>query len=264
VTEGVHVKHSYEGRVVLVTGSSRGIGAELASGFAAAGATVVLNARSPGPLVEAERALARQIADAGGSGSVRSAAFDVTDEEAVRAAVAEIAATVGPVDVLVNNAGIQRRGPLTEISLADWQAVLQTNLTGAFLVSRHVAPAMIEARSGAILNICSVQTARARATTAPYAASKAGLAGLTRAMCAEWAPLGLRVNGLAPGYIATELNTALLADPAFSAWIEDRTPARRWGEIGDLVGPALWLCSAAAAFVNGQIVYADGGMTAAL
>ncbi|GAB2605635.1 SDR family oxidoreductase [Pseudactinotalea suaedae] len=258
------MRQSYEGRVVLVTGSSRGIGAELASGFAAAGATVVLNARSPEALVETERALAQQIADAGGSGSVGSVAFDVTDEDAVRAAVAEIASTVGAVDVLVNNAGIQRRGPLTEISVADWQAVIQTNLTGAFLVSRHVAPAMIEAGSGAILNICSVQTARARATTAPYAASKAGLAGLTRAMCVEWGPLGLRANGLAPGYLATELNAPLMADPTFSGWVEDRTPARRWGELAELVGPALWLCSDDAAYVNGQIVYADGGMTAAL
>lgn len=250
--------------VVLVTGSSRGIGLEIAHAFAAAGATVALNARRAADVHDARGCLEERLAHIGAAGRVIEAAFDVTDENSVDAAIAALEAAEGPVQALINNAGIQRRRPLIELSLAEWRAVLDTNLTGAFLVSRAVARGMIAAGTGSIVNICSVQTSIVRPTTAAYAASKTGLAGLTRAMCAEWAVHGLRINGLAPGYIDTDLNAALVGDPSFSEWITARTPARRWGLPADITGPALWLCSDEARFINGQIIYADGGMTAVI
>lgn len=254
----------FTGSVALVTGSSRGIGLEIAHAFAAAGATVALNSRNPGQVRETRRLLEERLADTGSTGRVIEAAFDVTDEAAVDTAVAALQSAAGPIHMLVNNAGIQRRRPLIELSLAEWRQVLDTNLTGAFLVSRAAAPGMIAAGTGSIVNICSVQTSIVRPTTAAYAASKTGLAGLTRAMCAEWAVHGLRINGLAPGYIDTDLNAALVGDPTFSEWITARTPARRWGMPADITGPALWLCSEEARFINGQIIYADGGMTAVI
>lgn len=252
----------FAGRTVLVTGSSRGIGLRLATAFAAEGADVVLNARTADATGEARARLEHELADADGTGRILESVFDVADDEGVRNAIDALATTTGAVDILVNNAGIHRRAPLVDLAAEDWRAVLDTNFTGPFLVSRSVAPAMIAAGAGVILNICSVQSALARPSTAAYAASKAGLAGLTRAMCAEWASSGLRVNGLAPGYVDTELNEPLVSDPVMSAWVLGRTPAARWGHVDDITGPALWLCSDEAAFVNGQVVYADGGMTA--
>jgi gluconate 5-dehydrogenase len=167
-------------------------------------------------------------------------------------------------DILVNNAGIQIRGPLTDIPADDWQRVIATNLTGSFVAGRVIARYMLPRRSGKIINICSVQNHLVRASTGPYAAAKSGLGGLTRAMCAEWAASGLQVNGLAPGYLDTELNASLVADPEFTRWITRRTPAARWGRVEDVVGPAIWLASPAADFVNGQVIYVDGGMTAVI
>ncbi|PRX51282.1 gluconate 5-dehydrogenase [Prauserella shujinwangii] len=246
------------GRVALVTGSSRGIGRALAAGLARAGATVVLNGRDPGRLETARAELAAEHPAA----EFHPAAFDVTDADAVRAAVAGIADRVGDVDILVNNAGFQHRQPLLELSVEDWEAVLRADLTSAFLVGRAVAPGMIARGRGRIVNICSVQAELARPAIAPYTAAKGGLRNLTRAMAAEWARHGLQVNGLAPGYIATELTAPLVADERFSAWVTERTPACRWGDTGDLVGPAVFLASDAAAFVNGQVLFVDGGMTA--
>jgi gluconate 5-dehydrogenase len=241
------------GRRALVTGSSQGIGLALAGALAAAGAHVVLNGRDPAKL-EAAAATLR----AAGHTSIDTAAFDVTDEAAGNSA----AASIGAIDILVNNTGINRRGPLETMSLADWDAVVRTNLTSAFLVTRAVVPAMIARGSGKIINICSLMSDLARPTTAPYAAAKGGLKMLTRAMCAEWAKHNIQINGIAPGYILTELTAPLAADPKFDSWIKGRTPAGRWGDVADLTGACVFLASPSANFVNGQILTVDGGLSA--
>ncbi|MWA02684.1 SDR family oxidoreductase [Actinomadura sp. LD22] len=255
------------GRLALVTGSGRGIGLAIARGYALAGARVVLNGRDASRLERSAAALSEEIVahDPGRSaGDVRFSVFDVTDPDAAERACEEIVAAHGCPDILVNNAGVQIRGPLTGMPVDDWKRVLDVHLTGGFTVGRALARHMLPRGSGKIINICSVQSRLVRATTAPYAAAKTGLAGLTRAMCAEWAPSGIQVNGLAPGYIDTDLNASLVADPEFSGWITKRTPGGRWGRVEDVVGPAIWLASPAADFVNGQVIYVDGGMTAVI
>jgi len=245
------------GRVALVTGSSRGIGATLAAGLAAAGARVILHGR------DADRVAAARDELAAKSGTtVHAVAFDVTDPAAVRAGVEQAERLAGPLDILVNNTGVQHREPMLEVAVDDWDRVLQTNLTSAFLVSRAVAAGMVARGQGKIVNICSVQTWLARPGIAAYAASKAGLAALTRGMCAEWAGLGLNVNGLAPGYVVTELTRPLVDDPAFDSWIRGRTPAGRWATVDDLVGTLIWLAAPASDFVNGQVIAVDGGLMA--
>ncbi|MDY7101439.1 MAG: SDR family oxidoreductase [Actinomycetota bacterium] len=246
------------GRVALVTGSSRGIGRSLAEGLGGAGAIVVLNGRDEVSLVRARD----ELVDAGVT--VHVAAFDVTRPEAVTEAVAGIEADVGPIDVLLNNAGIQRRAPLLDVDLDAFREVLDANLTSAFLVGQAVARHMADRGRGRIVNVCSVLTSLARPGTAPYAVSKGGLAQLTRAMCAELGPLGIGVNAIAPGYIVTEMTAPLVDDPEFSAWITNRTPAGRWGRVDELQGATVFLASDAAGFVNGQVLYVDGGMTAVL
>ncbi len=243
---------SLAGRRALVTGSSQGIGFALARGLAAAGAEVILNGREAGKLERAAAKLRQQ--------GLRAAtiAFDVTDESAVRAAIPGL----GVIDILVNNTGINRRGPLESTSLADWEAVLKTDLTSVFLVTRAVVPGMIERRAGKIINICSLMSELARPTIAPYAAAKGGLKMLTRSMCAEWAGHNIQANGIAPGYIRTELTEPLAADPKFDAWLKQRTPAARWGSVDDLAGAGVFLASPAADFVNGHILTVDGGLSA--
>lgn len=245
------------GCIALVTGSSRGIGRSIAEGLAEAGARVVLNGVDPSRLEAARSALAQRF----GPGRITARAFSVVDEPAVIAAIAAIEAETGPIDILVNNAGIQHREPLLEIGIEDWQRVIDVNLTGAFLVGRTVAGRMVARGHGKILNICSVQTDLARPTIGPYTAAKGGLRNLTRAMTAEWAGKGLQINGIAPGYIHTEMTQNLVDDESFNAWILGRTPAHRWGTVADLVGPAVWLSSSASDYVNGQIIFVDGGMT---
>ena len=252
------------GRTALVTGSTRGIGAGIAAGLARAGATVVLHGRNPARLRGAQQKLRDMLRDEGCEASVSGVSFDVTDYDAMHAALGQVEQDVGAIDVLVNNAGIQLRAPLVELSLSGWTQVLETNLTASFVLAQRVAHGMLERRAGKIINLCSVQTRLVRATTAPYAAAKAGLASLTRTMCAEWARAGIQVNAIAPGYIDTDLNAALVGDAAFSAWVVERTPARRWGQPSDLAGPAVFLASSASDFVNGQVIYLDGGMTAVI
>ncbi len=244
------------GRVALVTGSSRGIGRALAEGLAEAGATVVLNGVDPQRLESARAELAARH-----GGRIHAVAFDVTDEDAVEEAVARIEREAGPLEVLVNNAGIQHREPLLEVSREDWERVLRTDLTSAFLVGRAVARRMVGRGHGKIVNIASVQADLARQTIGPYTAAKGGLRNLTRAMTAEWAGSGLQINAIAPGYIHTEMTQKLVDDAEFNAWILGRTPAARWGTVADLTGPVVWLASAASDYVNGQVIFVDGGMT---
>ncbi len=245
------------GRVALVTGSSRGIGSAIADGLAGSGAAVILNGRDESRLAGALASARRRVPDAAWG----ACAFDVTDEAAVDAAVTRCESMAGPVDILVNNAGMQLRAPLTEISLQDWRAVIDADLTSAFLAGRAFARPMMRRGRGKYINVCSVQSELARPGIAAYTAAKGGLRNLTRAMAAEWSSAGLQVNGLAPGYILTEMTRPLAADPGFDSWVRNRTPARRWGRPEDLAGPAVWLASAASDFVTGQVVYVDGGMT---
>jgi gluconate 5-dehydrogenase len=245
------------GRTALVTGSSRGIGHALARALADAGATVVLNGLNAERLKAAEAAMAAEYPP----GRVHSCAFDVTKDTEAAEAVSWVEENVGPLEILVNNAGIQHRVPMLELELSDWERVISTDLTSAFLVGREAARHMIPRGRGKIINICSVQTDLARPTIAPYIAAKGGLRNLTRAMTAEWAASGLQINGIAPGYIHTEMTQNLVDVEAFNTWILGRTPAQRWGTVQDLAGPTVWLASDGSNFVNGQTIFIDGGMT---
>jgi gluconate 5-dehydrogenase len=246
------------GKVALVTGSTSGLGREMARGLGEAGATIVLNGRN------AER-LQETVADFRGKGiATHASRFDVTSESAVTDAVAAIERDIGPIDILVNNAGIQRRALITEMSLATWEEVIGHNLTSVFIVGRAVASAMIARKRGKVINICSLTSEVARRTIAPYTASKGGVRQLTRAMCVEWAPYNIQVNGIGPGYFETPLNEALLADAEFNSWVCGRTPAGRWGQPAELIGAAVFLASSASDFVNGQVIYVDGGLLASI
>ncbi|MET4157542.1 SDR family oxidoreductase [Agromyces sp. PvR057] len=245
------------GRTALVTGSSQGIGRALAGGLAAAGATVVVHGRDAGKAARA----ADEIAEATGARTL-NAVFDVTDAAAVDAGIAALEAELGTPDIVVNNAGIQRRAPIAEFSDADWHDLVETNLSSAFHLSRRVARGMIERGSGKLIQIGSVQSQLARPSIAPYAATKGAIVMLTKGLCADLAPHGVQANAIAPGYFATELTQAIVADETFSAWVRGRTPAGRWGEVDDLVGALVFLASGASDFVNGQTIYVDGGMTA--
>jgi gluconate 5-dehydrogenase len=245
------------GRAALVTGSSRGIGTALARGLADAGATIVLHGRD----AQRAEAMRKEFADVYGKDRVHAVAFDVTDPEAAAAGIAEAEAKAGPLRILVNNAGIQYRVPLLDLDPADWERVIRTDLTSAFLVGREAARGMVERGAGKIINICSVQTDLARPSIGAYTAAKGGLRNLTRAMTAEWAGSGLQINGIAPGYIHTEMTQNLVDDAEFNSWILGRTPAHRWGSVEDIAGPVVWLSSDASNFVNGQTIFVDGGMT---
>jgi gluconate 5-dehydrogenase len=245
------------GRRILITGSSRGIGWQTALGLARYGARVVVHSRHAD---EAAAAARRIQAEVGGEVPL-VAEFDVTDADAVVDGVRGVVDALGALDVLVNNAGVQHREPLLEVSVEDWNRVLATNLTSAFTVGRAAARHMIRQGGGKIINIASIQADLARPTIGPYTASKGGLRNLTRAMAAEWAREGLQVNAVAPGYIRTEMTAPLVNDAAFDKWVRERTPAGRWGEAEDVVGPIAFLASPLAAFVNGQTIFVDGGMS---
>ena len=242
------------GKRALVTGSSQGIGFALARGLAAAGASVVLNGRDSTKLALA----AAEITGA------ETLCFDATDHAAVRAAIDGFESSTGPIDILINNAGMQHRAPLEDFPPEAFERLLQTNIATVFHVGQAVARHMIGRGRGKIINIASVQTALARPSIAPYTATKGAVGNLTKGMATDWARHGLNCNAIAPGYFDTPLNAALVADPAFSAWLEKRTPAGRWGNVDELVGAAIFLASDAASFVNGHILYVDGGITASL
>ena len=245
------------GRTALVTGSSLGIGFALARGLAQAGARIVLNARAAGRLAEAAQVLR------GEGFAVDTLVFDVTDAAAVKASV-DGYEQERPIDILINNAGMQHRGPLEDFEVDAFDRLMRTNVNSAFYVGQAVGRHMIARGAGRIINIASVQTALARPGIAPYTASKGAIANLTKGMATDWAKHGLNCNAIAPGYFDTPLNAALVADADFSAWLEKRTPAGRWGKVEELVGAAIFLSSKASSFVNGQTIFVDGGITASL
>ncbi|WP_281826389.1 SDR family oxidoreductase [Jannaschia rubra] len=246
------------GKRALVTGSSQGIGLALARGMAEAGASLVLNGRGADRL----EAAAATLREAGAK--VATLPFDVTDHEAARAAIDGFERDTGPIDILVNNAGMQHRTSLEDFPADAFEKLLQTNIASVFHVGQAVARHMIARGAGKIVNICSVQTALARPGIAPYTATKGAVANLTKGMATDWARHGLQCNGLAPGYFDTPLNKALVEDPKFSDWLANRTPAGRWGRVEELVGACIFLSSEASSFVNGTVVYVDGGITASL
>lgn len=245
------------GKLALVTGSSQGIGLALAEGLAAHGARVVLNGRDG----EKVRAAAEGLSAKGYE--VFGAAFDVTGPD-VAAHIDRIEAEIGPIGILVNNAGMQFRAPLEDFPADKWEQLLKTNISSIFYTSQAVARHMIPRGEGKIINIGSVQSELARPSIAPYTATKGAVKNLTRGMCADWARHGLQINGIGPGYFRTPLNQALVDDPQFTAWLETRTPAGRWGDVSELIGAAVFLAGPASSFVNGHMLYVDGGITTSL
>jgi len=247
-----------KGAVALVTGSSAGIGFAMARGLAGAGARVVVNGRTPATVERAAEALRAPGVD------VFAAPFDVTKSGEVGKAIDRIESEFGPIDILINNAGIQRRGPLEDYPEETWRELMRANLDSVFYVGQAAARRMIPRRRGSIVNIASVQSALARIGIAPYTASKGAVKMLTKGMATDWGQYGLRVNAIAPGYFKTVLNQALVDDEKFSAWLTTRTPMRRWGDVDELIGAAIFLASEASSFVNGHVLYVDGGITACL
>ncbi len=242
-------------RVALVTGASRGLGWAIAQALAAAGAAVVLNGRDRAVLEER----AAEIAKRGGEAEV--AAFDVTDEDAARAAVGEIIGTRNRLDVLVANAGIQHRAPLEDHAVEDFRRVLETNLTACYALARIAAEPMRRRKCGRIIMTASIMSSVARPTVPGYVAAKGGLAALARALAVELGPDGITCNAIAPGFIETEMTAVLAAQPEFSGWVAERTPLGRWGRPEEIGAPAVFLASEAGSYVNGHLLTVDGGMT---
>ncbi|WP_083507961.1 SDR family oxidoreductase [Aureimonas frigidaquae] len=246
------------GRRALITGSSQGIGLALAEGLGRAGASIVLNGRDAQRLEAAADGLRQAGLDA------QTAVFDVTDAADVRAGVDRVENEIGPIDILINNAGIQRRAPLENFEVDTWREIVSANLDSVFFVGQAVARHMIPRKRGKIINIASLQSEAARYSIAPYTATKGAVKNLTKGMCTDWARHGLQINAIGPGYFATPLNKALVEDPVFDAWLRSRTPAGRWGNVQELQGAAIFLASSASDFVNGQTLYVDGGVLATL
>jgi gluconate 5-dehydrogenase len=245
------------GRRALVTGGGSGLGYAIARGLARAGADVIINGRN----VAKGNAAVRALADEGVT--VTTAFFDVTDSSAASSAIERIERDVGAIDILVNNAAMNRRAPLDDFEDAQWRAIMAANLDGPFFVTRSLLPAMKARRRGKIINICSLASDIGRPNIVPYAASKGALKMLTRALAVEVASHNIQVNGIAPGFFNTDMNAALVADADFSAWVANRTPAGRWGEPPEVAGAAVFLASPAADYVTGHLLYVDGGFSAA-
>lgn len=246
------------GRRALITGSTRGIGNLMARGLAAHGASVVINGTTQ---ERAEEAAAAMI---GEGSSAEAVAFDVTDRQAVIDGVEKIEKTIGQIDILINNAGIQRRHPFLEFPEEEWDQVIEVNQKSVFLVSQAVGKHMVKRKAGKIINICSMQSELGRDTITPYAASKGAVKMMTRGMCVELARYNIQVNGIAPGYFKSDMTKALVEDKEFTAWLCNRTPANRWGDPEELIGAAVFLSSKASDFVNGHLIFVDGGMLAAV
>lgn len=243
---------------ILITGSGQGIGFLMAQGLAEYGAEIIIND------ITHERAenAAMTLRDAGYIAHV--AAFNVTDPQSVEDAIERIEQDLGPIDVLFNNAGIQRRHPFTEFPVKEWDDIIAVNQTAVFLVSQAVARRMVVRQSGKIVNICSMQSELGRDTITPYAAAKGAVKMLTRGMCVELARYNIQVNGIAPGYFKTAMTQTLVDDQAFTEWLCKRTPAARWGDPQELIGAAVFLSSSASNFVNGHLLFVDGGMLVAV
>jgi gluconate 5-dehydrogenase len=242
------------GKIALVTGSTGALGFTFARGLAENGARVILNGRNPGKLKQKVQALRDENLD------VEGYAFDVTKSEEVNTSIQKIEDQVGPVDILINNAGITLRAPLEEFNDEDWHTVIETNLTGPYLVAKAVAKNMIKRERGKIINIGSVQSEVGRPTIAPYTASKGGIKLLTQGMAIDWARYNIQVNGIGPGYFKTEMTKPLYENPEFDEWLCNRTPSNRWGEPEELIGAMLFLASDASSYVNGHMLYVDGGL----
>ncbi|MFW6309834.1 MAG: SDR family NAD(P)-dependent oxidoreductase [Prolixibacteraceae bacterium] len=247
---------SLKNKTALITGSGSGIGLALAEGLAGAGAKIILNGRTESKLIKAKNFLEQKRYE------VSYSVFDVTDAETVKKSVQEIEELQTPIDILINNAGINIRGPFENFEEKKWKKVLDININGAMIVSQAVAPFMIKRKQGKIINICSMQSELGRETIVPYAVSKGGIKMLTKALCVEWAKYNIQVNGIGPGYFETELTKPLKDNPEFDRWLCNRTPANRWGDTKELIGAAVFLSSAAGNYVNGHILYVDGGLLA--
>jgi len=247
------------GKVALVTGAVHGLGMAMAKGLGSAGATIVVNNHSKDSLEVAVKEYKECGLNAFGY------EFDVTDEKSVEAAIKKIEKEVGPIDILVNNAGIIKRTPIVEMAAADFRQVIDVDLVGPFIVSKFVAKGMIERGGGKIINICSMMSELGRDTVSAYAAAKGGLKMLTRSMATEWAKFNIQTNGIGPGYFATTQTAPIRVDGhPFNEFIVKRTPAARWGHPEDLQGAAIFLSSKASDFVNGHVVYVDGGILATI
>jgi gluconate 5-dehydrogenase len=258
MNESINRLFDLTGKTALITGSSRGLGLTIARGLAMAGATVVLNGTQQPPLEQAVESLREQGLEASGR------CFDVTDAQAVAASVEAIEREIGPIGILVNNAGLQRRAPFLEMSLDDFRKVLDVNLTGAFIVGQSVARRMVARRSGKIINILSLNAVMARPSLANYCSAKGGLGMLTKSMATEWGRFNVTVNAIGPGYFKTDMTRILADDPAFDAWVRNKVPLGRWGEPEELIGAAVFLSSSASDYVNGHAIFVDGGWLACL
>lgn len=247
-----------EGKIVLITGSGRGLGLAYAKGYLKAGATVILNSTSAEKLAETVAMLRADGYNAYGY------SFDVSDENKVIEAIEEIENTIGPIDVLINNAGIHKRNMLINMTPDEWRKVIDVNLTSAFLVGQAVARKMMVRGKGKIINITSLNAELARANIANYSSAKGGLKMLTKSMATEWGPLGITCNAIGPGYIETDLTKPLVEDPKFDAWVKSEVPMGRWGKPEDIIGTAIFLGSAASDYINGYTIYVDGGWQACL
>ena len=246
-----------KGKKTLITGSSQGIGYALAKGLDAAGAEIILNGRNKDKLDQAAKSLTPKH-------NLYQLSFDVTDQNDTNESINKFENEIGPIEILINNAGMQYRTPLEDFPVDMFEQLLKTNISSVFNVSQAVARHMIKRSSGKIINIASVQTSLARPGIAPYTATKGAVGNLTKGMATDWAKYGLQCNAIAPGYFDTPLNAALVSDKDFTAWLEKRTPAGRWGEVEELVGASIFLSSNASNFVNGHTLYVDGGITASL
>lgn len=247
-----------KGKVVLISGSTRGLGLSIAKGFVDAGATVIINGRKQSDV----NAIVQQIKDHGGQ--AYGAAFDVTIKDDVISSVKKIEQEVGPINVLINNAGIHRRNPLEELSLEDWKTVLDVNLTSAFTLSQAVFPYMKKRNSGKVINITSLNAEKARPNIANYSAAKGGLKMLTKSMATEWGPYNIQTNAIGPGYFQTDMTETLVQNPEFNNWVKSEVPLQRWGVPEELIGTAIYLASSASNYVNGHTIYVDGGWQASL